>query len=170
MRVRYVFDMRQTIASAWVMCGPVRALCGALPVIVGLQPGWTLRVVKMWTEILRRLFGQHPNFIGCCVVTDRGDVFYNAATKGPRSVLHQASTALSANNPVVDVRLGHEFMTNLLPQTEVHGAPYSLTQGRGSRFRDVSICWPWRSWRYCVTSRVKIPAFNYRERRYYLVM
>lgn len=57
----------------------------------------------------------------------RGDVLDYSAVQTASSVLDQASGALLTYDPMIDVRLDHEFLSDLFPQAEVHGFPVRLT-------------------------------------------
>lgn len=57
----------------------------------------------------------------------RGDVLDYSAVQTASSVLDQASGALLTYDPMIDVRLDHEFPPDLFPQVEVHGFPVRLT-------------------------------------------
>lgn len=150
--------MWQAISSTGVVCGPVSTLGGALPVVVGLQPSWTLWVIQMRTIITCSFLGQHANLVRSHIMTDRGDVFNHTTAQASCSVFYQASASLIACNPVVDVGLGHEFVPDLFPQAEAHGSPLRFAQRYRPWLRDVSICWPRRAWcdRVSATHKISI--------------
>ena len=127
MGIDHVFDMRQTVSATRVMRGPVGGLGGALPVVVGLQIGRTIGIVEMRTEIFRRFLSQEAYLVRGNIMASRGDILDYLAIQGASSAFHQASSSFLACDPMIDVRLYHEFLPNLFPQVEVHGTQLGLS-------------------------------------------
>lgn len=157
MCIWHVLDVWQTISPTRVVCRPVCGLSWTFPVVISLQPGWTLWVVQMRTVIGGGFLGEHTYLVRGNIQAGRGDVLDHSAAQGTSSVLYQASASVITHNPVVDIGRCHEFMPDLFPQIEVHGVPLRLTQGYCLRFRNVAISWPRGTWCDRVTSRYKIP-------------
>ena len=82
------------------------------------------------------------------IVALGSDVLDYAAlqTSGPE--IHQTSGSIFASDPVVDVGLDHELVTQVLPLVEVHGVVVCLASWGRGRWADVAIdvaYWPVRT-------------------------
>ena len=81
----------------------------------------------MRTVTGRRFFSQQAYLVRGDILADGGDVLDHPAVQAACSVLDQASLIISTRDPMVDVGLDHEFMTDFFPQVEVHGSQLRLT-------------------------------------------
>lgn len=62
-------------------------------------------------------------------MASRSDVLDYFAIQGTSFAFNQASISFLACDPMIDVRLDHEFLPNLFPQVEVHGTQLGLSYG-----------------------------------------
>ena len=130
MWVCHTFQLICLIISTWVMCW-------STPTPV------TFKIVIMITTLKSFFSTTWLNPVRHYTRTLSKELFDQLATYSPVPLLHQATRTFLTCDPVVDVALDQEFLTNAAPQRKVHGLIMGLAEWNCCGYSNVSVaCCP----------------------------
>ena len=128
--VRHTFQIIFLIISAWVMRWPTSA-CVTIEVIIISTAG------KIHSSTLQHYWFRH--YTGTLI----RNLFNQFTSDWSRLLLHYATRTFLTCDPVVDVALDQEFLTNAAPQRKVHGFIMGLAEWNCCGYSNVSVaCCP----------------------------